>query len=226
EEIFINVPLQEVLCVCRLVCCQWKEVVDSGSMWRERCRREGYPICNVSETQDWKLFYFLSKKRRNLLKNKMNGWIVKQNGGDGWRAEGVMVPHSNEVVKKNFVTSYMCTKEQQIDLAKEGYSPAFMDRFQPVIKISDYAPRWDCGCEYLIVVQLLNAKKQVVQSFTPEIISFQQWNDQQWNQMIHVFRDYGPGVRYIHFLHGGKDTQFWAGWYGIRVTDSSIEICP
>lgn len=45
-------------------------------------------------------------------------------------------------------------------------------------------------------------------------------------QMIHVFRDYGPGVRYIRFAHGGKDTQFWAGWYGIRVTDSSVEICP
>lgn len=45
-------------------------------------------------------------------------------------------------------------------------------------------------------------------------------------QMIHVFRDYGPGVRYIRFRHGGKDTQYWAGWYGIRVTDSSVEICP
>lgn len=234
QEIFLHVPPNQLVCVCRLVCQQWKEVADSESLWRERCRREGYNLRDCSKIpQDWRLFYFLCKKRRNLLKNtrgeeKMKGWLIKQNGGDGWRVEGVFVPHSNEVVKKNFVTSYrMCTKEQLIDLAKEGYSPAFMDHFKPDIKISDwYAPRWDCGCEYLIVVQLLNAKKQVVQSFTPETVSFQQWNDQQWNQMIHVFRDYGPGVRYIHFLHGGKDTQFWAGWYGIRVTDSSVEICP
>lgn len=117
-----------------------------------------------------------------------------------------------------------------------------------------YAPRWDCGCEYSIFVALLNAKQKVIQSFTPKTVFFDQWNDQEWNQvctkwnvikfsnsaeptgifgllififqMIHVFRDYGPGVRYIHFRHGGKDTQFWAGWYGIRVTDSSVEICP
>lgn len=45
-------------------------------------------------------------------------------------------------------------------------------------------------------------------------------------QMTHVFQNYGPGVRYICFTHGGKDTQFWAGWYGIRVTDSCVEVCP
>lgn len=43
--------------------------------------------------------------------------------------------------------------------------------------------------------------------------------------MVHVFKDYGPGVRYICFTHGGKDTQFWAGWYGIRVTESCVEVC-
>lgn len=45
-------------------------------------------------------------------------------------------------------------------------------------------------------------------------------------QMTHVFKNYGPGVRYICFTHGGKDTQFWKGWYGIRVTESCVEICP
>lgn len=45
-------------------------------------------------------------------------------------------------------------------------------------------------------------------------------------QITHVFQNYGPGARYIRFTHGGKDTQFWAGWYGIRVTDSCVEICP
>lgn len=45
-------------------------------------------------------------------------------------------------------------------------------------------------------------------------------------QLTHVFQNYGKGVRYIRFIHGGKDTQFWAGWYGVRVTDSCVEICP
>lgn len=31
-----------------------------------------------------------------------------------------------------------CMKSQLIDLAKEGYSPSFMDDFQPDIKVSDW----------------------------------------------------------------------------------------
>ncbi|XP_034551079.1 F-box only protein 6-like [Notolabrus celidotus] len=234
EEIFLNLPPHQVVCVCRLVCHQWKEVADSESMWKERCRREGCFIRDASRIpKDWRLFYFLCKKRRNLLKNpraehQMKNWQIIDNGGDKWKAEGVMVQHPNDAVQNNFVTSYgLCRKMQLIDLEKEGYNPSFMDHFQPDIKISDwYAPRWDCGSEYEISVQLLNRKKKPIQTFAPETIHFQQWNDQKWCQMTHVFRDYGQGVRFIRFTHGGKDTQFWAGWYGIRVTDSSVEICP
>ena len=46
-----------------------------------------------------------------------------------------------------------------------------------------YAPRWDCGSEYEIHVELLNQKKKPVQTFAPETIYFEQWNDQKWNQV-------------------------------------------
>lgn len=234
EEILLNLPPDQVVRVCRLVCRQWKEVADSESLWRERCRRERYRLRDAAKTpDDWRLFYFLCKKRRNLLKNpraehKMKNWKILENGGDGWKIEGVMVPHPNDTIQKNFVTSYgMCKKSQLIDLASEGYNPSFMDHFQPDIKISDwYAPRRDCGSEYEIHVELLNQRKKPVQTFQPETITFEQWNDPKWNQMTHVFQNYGPGVRYIRFTHGGQDTLFWKGWYGIRVTDSCVEICP
>ncbi|KAK6308201.1 hypothetical protein J4Q44_G00214720 [Coregonus suidteri] len=235
EEMLLNVPPHQVVCVCRLVCREWKEVVDSDSLWRERCRREGYQTHDVTKLpKDWRLFYFLSKKRRNLLKNpraddEFNGWQIMENGGDKWKIEPVEeVPLPDNTVKKYFATSYStCRKSQLIDLEKEGYRPSFMDDFQPDIIISDwYAPRWDCGSEYDICVELLNHKKTTIKKFSPETVIFQQWNDQKWNQMTHVFKNYGPGVRYIRFTHGGKDTLFWAGWYGIRVTNSSIEICP
>lgn len=234
EEIFLNLPPQQVVCVCRLVDHQWKEVADSESLWKERCRREGYLIRDASKSPtDWRLYYFLCKKRRNLLKNPradqgMKNWQITDNGGDKWKVEKVMKPHPNNAVRKNFITSYgFCRKMQLIDLEMEGYTPSFMDHIQPDIKISDwYAPRWDCGSEYEICVQLLNKKKKPVQTFAPETVYFEQWNDQNWCQMTHVFRNYGPGVRFIRFTHGGKDTQFWAGWYGVRVTDSSVEICP
>ncbi|XP_059188566.1 F-box only protein 6-like isoform X4 [Centropristis striata] len=239
EEIFLHLPPHQVVVVCRLVCHQWKEVADSESLWKERCRREGYRIRDASKIpRDWRMFYFLCKKRRNLLKNprgehEMKNWQILKNGGDNWKVEGVLVAHPNKIVKKNFVTSYgMCRKGQLIDLEVEGYNASFMDHFQPDIKISDwYAPRWECGSEYEICVELLNQRKKPIQTFSPETIYFEQFeehlkHDQKWNQMTHVFKNYGPGVRYIRFVHGGKDTIFWAGWYGIRVTDSSVEICP
>ncbi|XP_035513111.1 F-box only protein 44-like [Morone saxatilis] len=234
EEIFLNLPPHLVVCVCRLVCRQWKEVADSESFWKERCRREGYRLRDASKIpEDWRLFYFLCKQRRNLLKNpraenEMNNWHILENGGDNWTIEDVMTPHPNETVKKNFVTSFQtCKKMQLIDLGMEGYNPSFMDQFQPDIRISDwYAPRWDCGSEYEIHVELLNQRKRPIKTFSPDTIYFEQWSDQKWNQMTYVFKNYGKGVRYIRFTHGGKDTQFWAGWYGIRVTDSCVEICP
>lgn len=36
----------------------------------------------------------------------MEDWVIQENGGDGWKLEKPMVPHPNETVLKNFVTSY------------------------------------------------------------------------------------------------------------------------
>ncbi|XP_067226945.1 F-box only protein 6-like isoform X1 [Chanodichthys erythropterus] len=234
EEILLNLPAHQVVRVCRLVCREWKELVDSASHWRERCRREGIQPCDASRTPgDWRLFYFLTKKQCNLLKNPcaddyLQGWEIVRNEGDGWVVEGNRKPFSDNRVTKCFVTSYgFCLKRQLIDLKKEGYNAAFMDQLQPHIKISDwYAPRFDCGCQYQICVELLDEKEKTISTFEPEQVLFEQWNDEPWCQMTHVFKDYGRGVRFISFTHGGKDTQFWAGHYGIRVTNSNVEICP
>ncbi|XP_077070414.1 F-box only protein 44-like isoform X1 [Siphateles boraxobius] len=261
EEILLNLPEHQVVRVCRLVCREWKELVDSAAHWRERCRREGIQPCDASRPpEDWRMFYFITKKRRNLLKNpraddEFQGWEIVQNGGDHWLAEENRKPFPDDKVTKCFITSYgfdildpsrkfnqsrqsthesliifflrLCLKQQLIDLKKEGYSGAFMDQLQPPIKISDwYAPRFDCGCQYEVCVELLDQSKKPIKSFQPEKVFFQQWNDEPWCQMTHIFKEYGRGVRFIRFTHGGKDTQFWAGWYGIRVTNSSVEICP
>lgn len=105
EAVFLNLPAQLVVCVCRLVCHYWKDVADSESFWRERCRREGYELHANSEVQSkWMWFYFLCKRRRNLIKNPRGedgllGWTIEENGGDGWRVESPMAPHPNTEVQ-------------------------------------------------------------------------------------------------------------------------------
>ncbi|KAF5889174.1 F-box only protein 6-like, partial [Clarias magur] len=223
EEILLNLPGQQVICVCRLVCNAWKSVVDSTAFWKERCRREGYKLLdNHRVPRDCQAFYILCKKRRNLLKNPN----AKKTFGfwdhrcDQWAVENMFKPHPDETVTKCFVTSYgRCIKTQLISLEEEGYSPAFMFEIQPDIVITDwYAPRWDCGSEYQICVELLNPKKEVIHVFQSEKVTFPQCNDQEWNKITHVFKDNGPGVRFIHFKHGGHS--------GIRVTNSSVELFP
>ncbi|KAG1961997.1 F-box only protein [Pimephales promelas] len=236
EEILLNLPEHQVVRACRLVCRDWKELVDSAAHWRERCRREGIRPCDASSPpEDWRRFYFTTKKkRRNMLKNPsadddLQGWEIVQNGGDRWAAEENRKPFpDDDTVTKCFVTSYeLCLKRQLIDLTEKGYNGAFMDQQQPYIKVSDwYAPRFDCGCQYEVCVELLDEEKKIIKSFQPEKVFFQQWNDEPWCEMTYVFKDYGHGVRFIRFTHGGVDTQFWAGHYGIRVTNSSVEICP
>lgn len=50
-----------------------------------------------------------------------------------------------------------------------------------------YAPRWDCGSVYEICVELLNRRKKAVKFFQPEPVTFPQWNDQHWEQVIPIF---------------------------------------
>ncbi|KAM9342895.1 F-box only protein 44-like [Pholidichthys leucotaenia] len=233
EEIFLNLSPHQVVCLCRLVCRQWKEVADRESFWTERCRREGYQIRDASkQPKDWRLFYFLCRGRRNLLKNPrgedgLNGWEILRNGGDRWVVENTRKPLPDETVKLNFVTSFgWCIKSQLIDLEKEGYSPSFMDYFQPDIRISEwYTARSDCGSKYKIHVELLNQKMEPIQRFAPEIIDVPGGHE-VWKQMTHEFQNYGQGVRFIRFTHGGVDSRWWKGWYGVRLADCCVEIYP
>ena len=38
-----------------------------------------------------------------------------------------------------------------------------------------------------------------------------------------MFTGYPPGCRFILYSHGGQDTKFWAGHYGVKITLSSLK---
>ncbi|XP_064423921.1 F-box only protein 6 isoform X1 [Latimeria chalumnae] len=242
ETVFVQVlsylPARELVLTCRLVCSLWKSLVDKKILWIRKCQLEGLSRKHLQkQPKDWKEFYFLCHLRRNLIKNPcaeagLDFWTLEKNRGDCWRTEnlpggyGQVFPDPE--VTKYFVTSYgLCKKAQIIDLKAEGYWENLLDTIQPDIVVTDwYAARHDCGCTYKLQVQLLSQDHLVIKQRHSGKIFIEQWSDAKWNQISFTFSNYGPGVRYIKFLHGGKDTQFWAGWYGIRVTNSSITIEP
>uniref|UniRef100_A0A8C9K4P4 F-box protein 6 n=1 Tax=Panthera tigris altaica TaxID=74533 RepID=A0A8C9K4P4_PANTA len=167
-----------------------------------------------------------------FLLEDMTSWQIDSNGGDRWKVESLPGDHGTDFpdsrVKKYFVTSFgMCLKSQLVDLKAEGYGEELLDTFRPDIVVKDwFAARADCGCTYHLRVQLASADYIVLASFEPPPVTIDQWNNAKWTEVSYTFSDYPPGVRHILFQHGGKDTQFWAGWYGPRVTNSSIVISP
>ncbi|EPQ12218.1 F-box only protein 2 [Myotis brandtii] len=190
-RVLAELPAAELVQACRLVCLRWKELVDGAPLWLLKCQQEGLVPEGGSEDErdHWQQFYFLSKRRRNLLRNPcgeedLEGWCDVEHGGDGWRVEelpgdcGMEFVH-DESVKKFFASSFeWCRKAQVIDLQAEGYWEELLDTTQPAIVIS------------------------------------------------HTFTDYGPGVRFVRFEHAGQDSVYWKGWFGARVTNSSVWVEP
>ncbi|XP_056397040.1 F-box only protein 27-like isoform X2 [Hyla sarda] len=227
------VPTQDLVLRCRRVSRRWKCLVDSASLWRMKCERERMRdtllAAEMCGSMPWQRVTIKKPFARNLLRNPcgmdgLNHWSFRH-GGNGWRVEdnhSIIEGAKNQIC---FVTSFSwCEKSQFVDLLREGLWEHFLDVHQPVICISDwYAGRQDCGCVYRITVQLLAADSEtVLQEFTMAPDPIPQWNDTQYHQVTHEFRHYGPGVRYVKFTHRGKDTQFWKGWYGARITNSSV----
>uniref|UniRef100_A0A8C5HWU4 F-box only protein 2-like n=1 Tax=Gouania willdenowi TaxID=441366 RepID=A0A8C5HWU4_GOUWI len=169
---------------------------------------------------------------RNLLKNPSGEELLEfwklMEGGDGWKVEDIPGGSGHDIklvgVRKYFATSFqLCLKSQLIDLLAEGYSAEQLDS-EPVVAVEDwYSGRKDCGSVYQITVHLLNENKEVIARFEPPQ-QFLKVNFLLLFQVIHTFSHYGRGLRFVSFEHGGKDTKFWKGWYGVRVTGSSVKL--
>ncbi|XP_038677900.1 F-box only protein 6-like [Scyliorhinus canicula] len=235
-EILCHVPGKDLILNCRLVCRLWRELVDRTHIWKEKCIRERAFQRNLHfiTPNDWMKLYFIPLAV-NLIKNPsaeedLRFWSIDENGGDEWNVETLPGGHGQnhpcKTLNKYFVTSYgLCRKSQIIDLSAHGLWGGLLDFLQPKIVVSDwYAGRHDCGCMYALSVELLSEDRTPIRSYNSEEIRIPQWSDVKWNQITHVFENYGPGVRYVHFSHEGRDTQFWAGWYGVRVTNSSVTV--
>ncbi|KAM9443807.1 F-box only protein 2-like [Clarias gariepinus] len=171
----------------------------------------------------------------NLLKNPngdegLDYWQLTENGGFGWQVEEMPREgehaFNNSAVTKYFSTSYeLNLKKQVIDLVAEGYNPDDLDN-QPAVTIEDwFCCRTDCGCMYQIAVSLLDANSQPLQEYKPDVVILDPDSDGcSWRKVTNTFTGYGPGLRYISFEHGGNDIKYWEGWFGARVTGSSVTI--
>ncbi|KAL8198298.1 UNVERIFIED_CONTAM: hypothetical protein K2H54_003758 [Gekko kuhli] len=228
EDVLSRVPGRDLVGSCRLVCSQWRSVVDLPALWKRKCQREGYcPLASDRSLPDWKTFYFLSVMKRNLIKNPcgekgLKFWEFKSKKKKVWKIEkapeaDVYFPH----IRKCFVAYHLCTfKHQLITLKDEGYWDELMDETKPDIVVKDWY-YFSTNYRYELCVKLLSADFSVLQECCPEkLLRNQQRGEDKWCEVSYTFHDYPAGVRHIRFIHGNE------GWTYMRVTNSSVTVGP
>ncbi|XP_064149695.1 F-box only protein 27 [Loxodonta africana] len=235
-----HVPPRWLLGSCRLVCRGWRTLVDGQALWLLILARDqsaaGRALLALARshppTARAALGRFCLRRPigRNLIRNScgqegLRKWMV-ENGGDGWAVEENKTTVPGAPAQTCFVTSFRwCGKKQVLDLEEEGLWPELLDSGRIDICVSDWwGARHDCGCQYRLVVQLTDASQAVLDKFSATPDPIQQWNNDACFQVTHVFSNIKKGVRFVSFEHWGQDTQFWAGHFGARVTNSSVTV--
>ncbi|XP_007491863.1 F-box only protein 27 [Monodelphis domestica] len=241
-QILLHVPPRMLVTRCRAVCRQWRELVDGPALWRLRWAQtkdassqdllEATHYCPPAPKPcSWARLGILEPLGRNLLRNPcgqegFQSWEL-ENGGEGWAIEENRKPVPGAQAQTCFVSSFRwCRKRQVVDLLAQGLWPELLDDPRAEIHISDWwGAREDCGCQYQLHVRLVAANRRTVLArFDVEPDPIPQWNDNTCIQVSHIFTNFRKGVRFLFFEHAGKDTQFWAGYYGARITHSSVKV--
>ncbi|XP_025710006.1 F-box only protein 27 isoform X1 [Callorhinus ursinus] len=235
-----HVPPRTLLGCCRRVCRGWRALVDCQALWLLILARDHGVLLPLARSclppaRDGRpslLGRFCERRPigRNLIRNPcgqegLRKWMV-QHGGDGWVVEGNRSTVPGAPSQTCFVSSFSwCRKKQVLDLEEEGLWPELLDSGKIEICVSDWwGARHDSGCMYRLLVQLLDANQTVLDKFSAMPVPIQQWNNNVCFQVTHVFSNIKMGVRFVSFEHWGQDTQFWAGHYGARVTNSSVVV--
>ncbi|XP_049755985.1 F-box only protein 50 [Elephas maximus indicus] len=117
-------------------------------------------------------------------------------------------------------------KQQCVDLLAEGLWEELLDDEQPDITVMDWYEdsRLDL-CVYELHVWLLAADRRTViaqHHVAPRTSG--RGPPGRWVQVSHVFRHYGSGVRFVHFMHKTKNRMEAGGLRRTRVTDSSVSV--
>lgn len=73
-EILSFVSFKDLICNCRLVCKQWKCLIDSQSVWRLKCERENvklpsYKLLQLPDFYYRNIYIHSRSKMKNLIKN-------------------------------------------------------------------------------------------------------------------------------------------------------------
>ncbi|MBN1774104.1 MAG: hypothetical protein JXB32_22790, partial [Deltaproteobacteria bacterium] len=164
-----------------------------------------------------------------------SGWTILASGGSGWAVES-WAPPPVERDSHNFVTSYaLCRKSQLVSLATAGYSATQLET-HPDIYVCDYVRRrWDGIRDtmdyFYIDTQLQDSSGTALESWSVgSATALQSTDSDAWVLHEHTYTGYAETPAAIHFEHGGRDGEGWAGHYGAKFDGARVTVlgmpCP
>ncbi|XP_041808490.1 F-box only protein 50-like [Chelmon rostratus] len=227
----------------------------SAAEWKKRCEAEwGLQDAPMPDSLDWKSVYEAKPLGRNLLRNPAPHGLSKdtpppepelsevptrgpprfQPDGDfsGWTTSTEVLPYDSSSIPAGAVVCELpqyswFSMEQTVDLKAEGLWEELLDDFQPEIVIQDWYEESQLHESiYQLHVKLLGADKiTVISEHTVHPTEDLSTYSHTWKEVSYVFSGYGPGVRYVHFLHRLKNN-FTVEFFPTLFTGSSVIVKP
>ncbi|XP_053256948.1 F-box only protein 44-like [Podarcis raffonei] len=243
-EVLARVPARNLLCNCRLVCSQWRRLVDDPELWKIKFQRKSGP-----ETQESKAFFIYSHREKNLIKNPcgkegLDSWAMRVPSEGHWKTEELSEEDLAALPMESFLqrNSYakkkdsspqwvnrcfaacdgLCSKAQLIILKDLGYWDELIDEARPNIAVNEY---YYCppGSRYQLSVKLLDADFQLLHILHTEGRGSEA---PRWRRISQGIIECRVGLRYILFEHLAVNGSGQPPENSVRVTRSSVTLGP
>ncbi|XP_060113776.1 F-box only protein 50 [Heteronotia binoei] len=213
--------------------------------WQERFEarwelsRRGAP---APKDPDWGVLYALKPFQRNLLRNPNPEGVNTsepapscppkapqmsldlQGTFRGWQMNTELLAEGKEA---DFPRYSWSVKQQEVDLLTEGLWVELLDVYQPDITVMDWYENSKLAPSvYELHVWLLGSDRLMVIGEFHYVAheGDQREADKNWHHVSHVFKHYGPGARFVRFLHKTKCVETPSSFLRTRATDSSVSV--
>ncbi|RNA26095.1 F-box only 6 [Brachionus plicatilis] len=231
-----------------LTCKKWYSLIQSEHFWKFKIKAElGLQLVPGLDPTSLKAFYLKKPFGRNLIRNPcfssgLDHWSVSDQlctdsiEDCSYSSSFIIEEHdecsvpafdeNKRPIKKFATSSSIIFKYQLIDLQSEGLSWPLLECFGPSVTIKDsYAGRLYLGYEYYIQVVLYDDDLNELGSISyDEKVSEENWSNSEWKEFVYTFKDCSSSLRFILFIHGGRDATNWTGYYGVKLTNSQVTI--
>ncbi|XP_033015299.1 F-box only protein 44-like isoform X2 [Lacerta agilis] len=240
-DILSLVPASDLICNCRLICSQWRDLVDLPVLWKRKFQKRDSDSSPKPLT-----FYIFSRLKKNLIKNPdgqdgLDSWEIHPVAEGHWQIEEMFTGESKrfrwkidehqivwlgendgnapvQVYKCFAARNGSCSKSQLITLKDEGYWDELMDEARPIIFVKD----WFSGLldsPYKLTVKLLSADSEVLEEYP-----YKTYGVTRWFPVYHAINNYPQGVRHILFEHKWHKEDVVTTCAEMKVSQSSLTL--